>query len=137
MSACGDVHGWNGAASKRQANDEAASDEEKVNEGLALLVGPLGPLSSVVCGRAEFGCGALSADGWVAANAIAAGQVTMNATRRDIAIRGLLRLIRARLNNTFHLRESAGARTPRRGAVGSSWQRDLAGVRCGGTLERP
>jgi hypothetical protein len=75
-----------------------------------LAIAPLGPLSILVSSDAGLEPVASPPCGCVAAYAIAAWQATNKATRREIASRGLRRLIRARLNKAvspYGLRRTA------------------------------
>src|SRR4051812_39385835 len=76
------MHGAKGAASRRHANREDPCGEEKVKAGLALSVGPLGPLSIVVSGAGAVASVNPAPDGGVEASASAAGHTAMIAARR-------------------------------------------------------
>src|SRR3954451_3399656 len=114
VSSCGEVQAAKCAASSRHVKDADACGEEKANVALEVAMRPLGPLSIAVSGAVEFAPSPSSPDGGVAARAIAAWPAIRKTARRETAIRGLRRLIRARLNNALHDRDSAGA--PPRGS---------------------
>jgi uncharacterized delta-60 repeat protein len=90
--------------------DDDACGDEKANVALEEAMRPLGPLSIAVSGAVGFAPGPSSPDGGVAARAIAAWPAIRKTARREIASRGLRRLIRARLSNALHHRDSARPR---------------------------
>jgi hypothetical protein len=125
VSARGDLHGANGAASRLHANRAADCVEENANDGLASPVGPLGPASIRVSGAPAAPAGGPSLGGSVAASASAAGSAAIAAARRTVGRRRTRWLPNGDLGNELPGRRAQTVHDCHLGAHGQRLQRNL------------